>query len=170
VSSIHPVHIIRSLAARAAAGIVLGAVLAVSAGAQERAPAQAEAGGRRAEPDERYVIEYYYKVKWGLQREFIELYRKNHYPILKRQMEKGQILEIVAVGSRYHSPEESRWDYRVTVVYANLVAAHTSGGLSDDEMKKLFPDRAAFEREERRRFEVLDAHWDLPLVGVRLSR
>jgi hypothetical protein len=140
------------------------------AGAQERAPATAEVGARRSAADERYVIEYYYKVKWGLQREFIELYRKNHYPILKKQMERGTILEIVAVAPRYHGAEESRWDYRVTIAYKNVLAAHDPGSLTDDEMKKLFPDRAAFERDERRRFEILEGHWDLPLVGVRLIR
>src|SRR6185503_19711534 len=120
--------------------------------------------------DERYVVENYYKVKWGSQREFIDLYRKNHYPILKRQMEKGSIVEIVAVAPRFHAREESRWDYRVTIVYKNLIAAHEPGSLTDDEMKKLFPDKVAFDRDERRRFELLEGHWDLPLVGVRLAR
>jgi hypothetical protein len=27
-----------------------------------------------------YVIEYYYKTKWGHAEEFITLFRKNHYP------------------------------------------------------------------------------------------
>ena len=163
-------HVRAFITTRAAAGLaaVLLALAPTSARAQESTPPQT--ADRRSAADDRYVIEYYYKVKWGFQREFIDLYRKNHYPILKKQMEKGSILEIVAVAPRYHSPEESRWDYRVTIVYKNLLAAHEPGGLTDDEMKKLFPDRAAFERDERRRFEVLDAHWDLPLVGVRLQR
>jgi hypothetical protein len=167
-------HLWKAIGKRALTGLTLASVLAWApvgrpAPDQERAPVQTEAGGRRS-ADERYVIEYYYKVKWGLQREFIDLYRKNHYPILKKQMERGSILEIVAVAPRYHTPEESRWDYRVTIVYKNVLAAHDPGSLSDDEMKKLFPDRVAFERDERRRFEVLEAHWDMPLVGVRLAR
>jgi hypothetical protein len=27
----------------------------------------------------------------------------------------------------------------------------------------LFPDQQAYEREEQRRFEILDAHWDVPV-------
>ncbi|MEP7338875.1 MAG: hypothetical protein ABI977_14165, partial [Acidobacteriota bacterium] len=33
-------------------------------------------------------------------------------------------------------------------------------------VKKLYPDQATFKREEQRRFEILIAHWDVPLVAV----
>ena len=39
--------------------------------------------------DQPYVIEYYYKVKWGHAEEFLTLFKKNHYPILKKEMETG---------------------------------------------------------------------------------
>jgi hypothetical protein len=29
--------------------------------------------------------------------------------------------------------------------------------------KRLFPDQETFKREEARRFELLQAHWDVPL-------
>jgi len=38
------------------------------------------------------------------------------------------------------------------------------------ELKRLFPDQDTFRREEQRRFEILAAHWDLPVVTVDLSR
>ena len=36
---------------------------------------------------------------------------------------------------------------------------------SDSEaiVKKLYPDQATFKKEEQRRFELLEAHWDVPL-------
>jgi hypothetical protein len=34
-----------------------------------------------------FVVEYYYKVKWGDQQELLDLFKKNHYPLLKRQVE-----------------------------------------------------------------------------------
>ena len=37
-------------------------------------------------------------------------------------------------------------------------------------LRELYPDRAKFEREEQRRFEILLAHWDVPVVGVDLTR
>jgi len=36
-----------------------------------------------------YVIEYYYKAKWGHADEFLALFKKNHYPVLKKEMELG---------------------------------------------------------------------------------
>ena len=29
--------------------------------------------------------------------------------------------------------------------------------------KQLWPDQATYLKEEQRRFEILDAHWDLPI-------
>ena len=36
-------------------------------------------------------------------------------------------------------------------------------------MKRLYPDVAAFRREEQGRFELLDAHWDVPLNELDLE-
>ena len=36
--------------------------------------------------DRPYVVEYYYKARWGYADEFIRLFKKNHYPILKKEM------------------------------------------------------------------------------------
>ena len=38
------------------------------------------------------------------------------------------------------------------------------GPSGDEEIqRRLYPDRAKFQNEEQRRFEILDAHWDVPL-------
>jgi len=31
--------------------------------------------------DQPYTMEYYYKVQWGHQQEFLQLFLKNHYPL-----------------------------------------------------------------------------------------
>src|SRR5262245_55090208 len=41
-----------------------------------------------------YVIEYYYKTKWGFAEEFLQLFKKNHLPVLKKQIESGRILNV----------------------------------------------------------------------------
>jgi hypothetical protein len=119
-----------------------------------------------AEP---YVVEYYYKVRWGYQDEFWRLFRKNHLPVLERQVEKGLIREIRTEAPRYHTTEDGRWDYRVTLVFANVTAAFGQG-LTDAEILRMYPDSATFNREERRRFELLLAHWDLPVVRIESDR
>jgi hypothetical protein len=108
-------------------------------------------------------VEYYYKAKWGFAGEFARLFKKNHLPVLKKQIESGRFLEVRAEKPRYHATEDGRWDYRVTIVFRSAAVAVDSSG--EDEIKRqLFPDQETYRREEQRRFEILLAHWDLPLV------
>ena len=63
-----------------------------------------------------FTIENYYKVKWGYADEFIGLWKKNHYPLLKKAEEKGDIISVKAEKPRYHSGEDTRWDFKVSIV------------------------------------------------------
>ena len=44
--------------------------------------------------DKPFVVEYYYKTKWGHADEFLKLFKKNHYPLLKKQVEMGRMLKV----------------------------------------------------------------------------
>ena len=123
---------------------------------------------RAQRPDERFVVEYYYKVRWGYQDEFLALFRKNHLPLLEKQREKGRMVEVTAVTPRYHSTEEGRWDYRVTIVFASVAAAFGPDPITPAEHLRMYPDSATFAREEKRRFEILEAHWDVPVTPLPL--
>ena len=116
--------------------------------------------------DKPYVMEYYYKVSWGHQKEFLDLFLKNHFPILQKIKESGRILALKIETPSNHMTEDSRWDYRVTITYRNSTAATTSNPDEDAIVSKLYPDQAAYNREEQRRFEVLLAHWDLPVSDL----
>jgi hypothetical protein len=124
---------------------------------------------RTSQADKPYVVEYYYKVKWGSADEFIRLFKKNHLPVLKKQVEMGRMLKVTAVKPRYHNTEDGRWDYRVTIVFKNLAAAHDATA-EEALIKQLYPDQETFKKEEQRRFEILLAHWDVPLVDVELDK
>ncbi|HEY4977857.1 MAG TPA: hypothetical protein VII25_01710 [Candidatus Acidoferrum sp.] len=119
--------------------------------------------------DKPFVIEYYYKTKWGHADEFLALFRKNHYPILKKEVEMGRMLRVSMVQPIYHTTEDGRWDYRVTIVYKNAAIAHDSFD-SASLIKQLYPDQETYNKEEQRRFEILDAHWDLPIKDVDLDK
>jgi hypothetical protein len=41
-----------------------------------------------------FVVESYYRIRWGSEEEFMALFRKNHVPFLRRQLEKGILLEV----------------------------------------------------------------------------
>jgi hypothetical protein len=137
--------------------LALGAVTwAASQGASAVAPATTA-----GEPDR--ATWYFYKVKWGHQDEFLNLFQKNHYPVLKAYQELGRYTAIRTYVPRYHGDGRSDWTFAV-----ELVERSTTAKLPEEsEMaRKLFPDQATFRREERRRFEILDAHWDVPLTPV----
>lgn len=116
--------------------------------------------------DKPYVMEYYYKVQWGHQQEFLNLFLKNHYPLLKNQIEAGRMLSVKIDTPANHMTEDSRWDYRVTITFKNSTVATTANPGEDEALKKLFPDQAAYQREEQRRFEILLAHWDIPVTDI----
>jgi hypothetical protein len=118
--------------------------------------------------DEPFVADYYYKAKWGYADEFIRLFKKNHFPVLQKQIESGRILKVSAVRPRYHATEDGRWDYRVTIVFKNATVANDPSG-EEAIIKQLFPDQETYKREEQRRFEILIAHWDTPIVSVPLD-
>jgi len=136
----------------------LFAVLALPALAQE-APPQ---GGA----NQPYTMEYYYKVQWGHQQEFLDLFLKNHYPLLKKSVEKGRMVSVKIETPANHMTEDARWDYRVTIRFKNSTVATTSDPDDESDIKQLWPDQATYKREEARRFEILLAHWDLPIVDI----
>jgi hypothetical protein len=115
-----------------------------------------------------YVIEYYYKTQWGHAEEFLALFKKNHYPVLKKEMELGRMLKVSMAVPRYHTTEDGRWDFRVTIVFKNATIANDNFD-SSTIIKQLFPDQETYKKEEQRRFEILDAHWDLPIKDVDLD-
>jgi hypothetical protein len=119
--------------------------------------------------DQTFTVEGYYKAKWGYADEFIDLFKKNHYPLLKKALEKGDIVSITAEKPRLHSTEESRWDYRVTLVFKNIQAAFDPD-LTTTYKKALYPDAEKLKKDEKRRFEILDAHWDVQVQVVDLEK
>ncbi len=115
-----------------------------------------------------FVVEYYYKAKWGYADEFLQLFRKNHYPLLKKEVEMGRMLKVWMDQPRYHSTEDGRWDYRVTIIFKNATVANEP--FDEDALKKqLWPDQATYAKEEQRRFEILAGHWDVPVRQVDLD-
>ena len=116
-----------------------------------------------------YVIEYYYKAKWGHADEFLTLFKKNHYPVLKKEMELGRMLRVTMAAPRYHATEDGRWDFRVTIVFKNAAIANDNFD-STALAKQLYPDQETYKKEEQRRFEILLSHWDLPIRTMDLER
>jgi len=113
-----------------------------------------------------YAMEYYYKVQWGHQQEFLNLFLKNHFPLLMKEAESGRILSVKIEQPANHTTEDGRWDYRVTIRFKNSTVATTTNPDEERFIKQLWPDQKTYEREEQRRFEILLGHWDLPVTDI----
>jgi hypothetical protein len=140
-------------------------LLAVLSFVVTSALAQASAPKAASGTEQPFVAEYYYKAKWGHAEEFLALLKKNHLPILKKEIEMGRLLQVTITQPRYHTTEDGRWDYRVTIVFKNATVANEPF----DEAalaRQLYPDQQIFHQEEQHRFEILEAHWDLPVKSV----
>ena len=140
------------------------AALAVMLLGARAAGAQAPPRQSAAEPKTTW---YFYTVKWGFQDEFLDLFQRNHYPVLKAKQQAGQFLSVRTFVPEFHGDGRADWTFAV-----ELVVPPTPPVTPTDEeiIARLFPDRAKFAREEQRRFELLSAHWDVPLNRVDLDR
>jgi hypothetical protein len=145
---------------------ILLAALAVVFTAWLSAPLVAQGAPPQGGANQPYTIEYYYKCQWGHQQEFLALFLKNHYPLLQKIQATGRILSIKIESPAYHTTEDGRWDYRVTIRYKNSTVATTANPDEEAFTKELWPDQATYQKEEQRRFEILLGHWDLPVTDI----
>ena len=129
--------------------------------------AQAPAPQSASNPQK--TVWYFYKVKWGFQDEFTTLFARNHLPVLREEMKTGRIVSVKTYVPSYHGDGRSDWTFAVVITFKD-VAAFVGPSGEQDIQRRLFPDRAKFLKEEQRRFEILDAHWDVPLNEVDLTR
>ena len=146
---------------------ILFAVLAAVFSASPVAPLLAQGAPPQGGADQPYTIEYYYKCQWGHQQEFLQLFLKNHYPLLEKIKATGRILSLKIESPAYHTTEDGRWDYRVTIRYKNATVAVTANPDEEAFVKELWPDQDTYKKEEQRRFEILLGHWDLPVTDIR---
>jgi len=118
---------------------------------------------------ESFTIENYYKVRWGHAEEFIELWKKNHYPLLQKARDKGDILHVSAEKPRLHSGEDTRWDFKVTITFKNAALAFDPE-LTTPYKAQLYPDSDKLVKDEQYRFSLLIAHWDVMIEEIRLDK
>jgi len=63
-------------------------------------PALAQGAPPQGGADQPYTMEYYYKTQWGHQQEFLDLFLKNHYPLLQKIAATGRIIGAGTTASR----------------------------------------------------------------------
>ena len=106
-----------------------------------------------------YLVEWVYKVKWGHADEFWQIFKKYQIPVLNRLKELGYVLSYTVYRPGFHTGEDTRWEYRIVIAYKNI----SSSNHGREVTKQLFPDQATLNREENRRWELTEMHYDLPI-------
>jgi len=112
------------------------------------------------------TVEYYYRVRWGHHDEWLDLFRRNHWPLLREGINAGRLLDVRLAQPRFHGQGGAEWDVLVTITYRDWAAVeeHTPREI----VERLYPNQEQFRAEEQRRFELLEAHWDVPLEELDL--
>jgi hypothetical protein len=136
---------------------VMAALLAFPGAGFAQAP-PTQASGER-------TVWYFYTVKWGFQDEFLDLFQRNHYPVLREQVKRGRLTAIKTYVPTYHGDGRADWTFAVVLTYRDTAAMVGPSG-EDEIVRQLYPDQEKFRKEEQRRFEILLAHWDVPLNEV----
>lgn len=133
------------------------------------APPRAAAADAATAAQTPVTMEYYYRIKWGSAGEFKRLYNRNHAPLLAEMQKLGFIRSISVEEPFTHMVGDARWDLRVTIVFRDAAAAISDPAwerLWEAERSRRYPDKAAFDAEEDRRFALLDEHWDIVVNAV----
>lgn len=131
------------------AGLLLNAMLVTSS---------ALAQGAKQEEKSLFITEAYYRIQWGHFEEFMELFKRNHYPILVELEKRGVIESMEAAFPINHASEESRWDFRLRI---SLRDTDRMASEFPKVSKLVFPDQIRLAKEEQRRFSLLTAHTDI---------
>lgn len=114
------------------------------------------------------VIEYYYKLLPGAGSEWLELYKKNHNPILQQLMKEGILLSEKLYERRFHA-ETPAWDYKIVMVWRDWMALEEAHHRDPQIKRELYPNREEHARVEKRRWELTTGHWDDVLKEVSLE-
>jgi hypothetical protein len=131
-----------------------------------RQPIRDDAAMTTPESAQPVTVAYFYRVRWGHHDEWLDLFRRNHWPILREQQHTGRFTDVRLYTPRFHGDGRADWDVLVTITYRDWAALD---GHSEAELKqRLYPDQERFHAEEQRRFELLEAHWDVPLAAEAL--
>ena len=65
---------------------------------------------------------YFYRTRWGAHDEFVELFLKNHWPILREQIGDGRHLAVEMWTPRFHGDGRADWDVLVSITYRDWAA------------------------------------------------
>lgn len=101
----------------------------------------------------------FYKVPSGRQDEWLALYKKYHFPIMKYQKEHGQVLSETVYTRAVHELSPS-WDFAIVIVAPPAEKRPKAEYTRSQLIRKLFPDIDDYVKGEKARWTLTLEHWD----------
>jgi hypothetical protein len=146
--------------------MVLFLALFLSIVGPDAAFAQANNGAGDGKPE---VHVDFYKLPPGRQDEWLALYKKSHFPMMKWQIEHGQVLSETVYTRAIHELSPS-WDIAIVIVLPPAAQRKKPELTRAQLMHQIYPDLDEFVREEKQRWALTLEHWDERWVEVDIEK
>jgi hypothetical protein len=127
---------------------------------------QANNGAGEGKPE---VHVDFYKLPPGRQDEWLALYRKAHFPMMKWQIEHGQVTSETVYTRAVHELSPS-WDIAIVIVLPPAGQRKKSDLTRAQLMRQIYPDLDEFVKEEKQRWALTLEHWDERWVEVDIEK
>src|SRR5262245_19494484 len=102
------------------AGGILVSALLTGLAVRPRSEAPPQAPAAQAAGRAERTTWYFYRVKWGYQDEFVNLFQRNHYPVLKEQVKSGRLTAVRTFVPTYHGDGRADWTFAVAITYKDV--------------------------------------------------
>jgi hypothetical protein len=128
--------------------------------------AQANNGAGEGKPE---VHVDFYKLPPGRQDEWLALYKKAHFPMMKWQIDHGQVISETVYTRAVHELSPS-WDIAIVIVLPPAGQRKKSELTRAQLMRQIYPDLDEFVKEEKQRWALTLEHWDERWVEVDIEK
>jgi hypothetical protein len=103
-------------------------------------------GASTVAPGGPVTMQVFYRVPPGKREEFLNLYKKYHYPVMNRFVEMG-ILKSVHIYQRRLRAESPAWDYEVVLVWRGWAAIEEGHVKEPGTITTMYPDAEQYRKQ-----------------------
>lgn len=128
--------------------------------------AQANNGAGEGKPE---VHVDFYKLPPGRQDEWLALYKKSHFPLMKWELEHGEIISETVYTRAVHELSPS-WDIAIMIILPPAGQRKKPELTRAQLMRKIYPDLDEYVKEEKQRWALTLEHWDERWVEVDIEK
>jgi len=146
--------------------MILLSMLSLSVFSTVEAFAQANNGAGEGKPE---VHVDFYKLPPGRQDEWLALYKKSHFPLMKWQIDHGQVISETVYTRIIHELSPS-WDIAIMIVLPPASQRKKPEMTRAQLIRKLYPDLDEYVKEERQRWALTLEHWDEQWMPLDLEK